>query len=606
MKKITMQRGSIAIILLIAIAVFTVTAVGINEYRSAHEALKEQKAAAQAKDLLARVEIALEAVQGLQKEQDALGATNKIPDLRALYEDSLATKITSSATSFTLTRGTSAGTALASSTYPFIIDEGTSNEEFVLADCTGTTCTNVTRGLSLTTGTTTVAALQKAHGRGASVKITDGPILLILNRILQGVDTFPNLLSYQSGTGCSVSSPNGAICDKLFITTQVNQGAATSTETLGGIVELATKLEQASSTDLGANQPLVLQAKYATSSPSGTAAGLFALILNNAGKIAQAALDLTASFTWSGLHTFTGGLTVSNSNTTLATTTVLGVTVHPTFGGTGADGALSISSATTTIDLGSAAYVEKNYSSISITGTAALAFSNPASGGTIVVIKSQGDVTLTSATSTMIYLGGVGGVAGTGGSGSATCSSRAGGGGASASTSGGSGSDGAGNGVSGTNGTGYGINQFGGTAQTGGVGGTTANGTGGITPGFNSLFAGLYKMYVLPGSGGGGASGCTGDDGGPGGRGAGALYMEVGGSLNRTGTIYAAGADAQTGTNAGGGGGGAGSVVIIYNSLVANSGTITVTGGAGSTDSNHGTGGNGGAGYSIVTKNTNF
>ena len=64
-----------------------------------------------------------------------LGASFQTPEVRALFETTLASAISSSATSFTLTSATDIdGTALASSTYAFIIDEGTSVEEFVLAD----------------------------------------------------------------------------------------------------------------------------------------------------------------------------------------------------------------------------------------------------------------------------------------------------------------------------------------------------------------------------------------------------------------------------------------------------------------------------------------
>src|SRR4029077_12940877 len=89
------------------------------------------------------------------------------------------------------------------------------------------------------------------------------------------------------------------------------------------------------------------------------------------------------------------------------------------FGGTGTDGALAATSGVTTIDLGNAAYFVKNYLSISITGTASLAFINPGANGTIVVLKSQGAVTLTSLTAPMIdcsSLGSAGGTTGVAGS----------------------------------------------------------------------------------------------------------------------------------------------------------------------------------------------
>ena len=72
------------------------------------------------------------------------------------------------------------------------------------------------------------------------------------------------------------------------------------------------------------------------------------------------------------------------------------------FGGDGSDGELVIASGTTTLDINSVAFYERNYTRISITGTGKLAFSNPNANGTIVVLRSTGDVTLTSSDSAVI------------------------------------------------------------------------------------------------------------------------------------------------------------------------------------------------------------
>ncbi len=96
------------------------------------------------------------------------------------------------------------------------------------------------------------------------------------------------------------------IVNKALLDNTTNQGAATSTELNGGIVELATQIEQASTTDDGTgNKPLALYAKYSTSTPDGTSqAGLFTVISKNNGKLHQLWLDLTEAFTWSGAHIF--------------------------------------------------------------------------------------------------------------------------------------------------------------------------------------------------------------------------------------------------------------------------------------------------------------
>lgn len=241
------------------------------------------------------------------------------------------------------------------------------------------------------------------------------------------------------------------------------------------------------------------------------------------------------------------------------------------FGGTGADGALSISSGTTTLDLGNAKVFIKNYTSISITGTGKLAFSNPNTNGTIIVLKSQGNITITSG-ATCIDASSMGGAPG-------------------AATTG--------------------TNQ----ARTNGSNGRTtlneqsATNSGATTgTGFNSLFdfQSSIEGKVIPlfcgAGGGGGGTGGSGGNGGVGGRGGGTLYMECGGAWNFTvaSGISVAGAAASngTGTDGGGGGGGAaGSFVALYTSLTANSGTVVTTAGAAGTGTGSGIGAGGGANY---------
>lgn len=194
----------------------------------------------------------------LAPRHDSLGASQEIPTTIAFFETTLASAITSSATSFTLTSATDAdGTSLASSTYAFVIDEGSSNEEIVLADCTGTTCTNAERGISVRTGNTEVTALKKAHRRGASVKITDAPLLPLVARILRG-----------EGTVEFTPSDGGHLTTKDYVDSLAfGTSTVAASEIDDGFVELATQAEMAAGTNLGGSgSSLVLQSRYATSS----------------------------------------------------------------------------------------------------------------------------------------------------------------------------------------------------------------------------------------------------------------------------------------------------------------------------------------------------
>lgn len=254
------------------------------------------------------------------KEQINLGASTQSSEVRALFTTTLATKITSSATSMTLSSATDKdGTTLASSTYGFIIDEGTSKEELVLADCTGTTCTNMTRGLSVRTGTTTVAALQFEHGRGAEVKITDAPSLIYAANVFRGKQNLDYKLRYDTAQ----TFTNGTdLISKDYADSLSFGGVPAASELASGFVELSTGAETASSTSLGGTGArLVIPASLATSTYNSATAGLKVVVTQNNGKIDGNFIDSSSLPTTAGNNTFTG---VNTFSTTTATSTIIG------------------------------------------------------------------------------------------------------------------------------------------------------------------------------------------------------------------------------------------------------------------------------------------
>lgn len=206
------------------------------------------------------------------------------------------------------------------------------------------------------------------------------------------------------------------------------------------------------------------------------------------------------------------------------------------FGGTGADGPLVISSGTTTLDIGGAAYFVRNYTSIEISGTGQLNFVNPNDNGTIIILRSQGDVELSSS-SPSIDASGMGGQ---------------------------------------PTGTRVGRNNLGDAAAAGGVDWY-------LVPVLASR-----QVRVTTGSAGAPASTYTAwqtvSEDTLGGAGGGALWMEVGGALDFSGSVAADGLDgmdAATGCAGGAGGGSGGQVVILYNELTSDAGVLTNAGGAG-------------------------
>jgi len=241
------------------------------------------------------------------------------------------------------------------------------------------------------------------------------------------------------------------------------------------------------------------------------------------------------------------------------------------FGGTGADGALTITSGTTIVDCANAKIKILNYTTLSITGTGKLAFSNPHASGTIVVIRCTGNATLTSSSVPMIDASNMGAAGG--------------------------GLD-----IDGTNGisesnirTNFGVK---GSTQTGGAVGsllTTPIGDSTTLP--TQLYSKYPKQFIGAGGGGGQKTvyntqpdSYTGNNNG--GNGGGCLIIEIAGAINFTTTngISVAGSKGGTvltatgGSNfafGGGGGGGGGSCFIFYNTLTAFSGTVNVAGGVG-------------------------
>ena len=168
--------------------------------------------------------------------------------LSALFETSLASAMSAAATTFTVVSGTDRDGNALSGLYGFILDEGTADEEFVIGTISSTTVTVSYRGIDADAPNTEVSANKKAHRRGASVKITDYPLLGILRNILNGDETLPNKLQYASHPSIS---GNQDIPDKQYVDSLANTGAADATTTVQGLVEEATQAEVEAGTATG-------------------------------------------------------------------------------------------------------------------------------------------------------------------------------------------------------------------------------------------------------------------------------------------------------------------------------------------------------------------
>lgn len=473
--------------------------------------------------------------------------------------------------------------------YGLTIDNGSSVKEFIVCTNTAGALTNV---FSVSRQGVLSAGFARAHRRGASVIISDWRALKAIQNLLDGTDGFDSAtkIGYDADPGLT-----GADLTKFATVKYVNDtataGAPDASTTTKGITKLSTA-------PVSPTNPIAVGDNDTRVPTQG----------ENDALVGTAGTPSSTNKYVTNDDTSGTGLVVRSS---LLTSTVANVVK---FGGDGSDGALAISSGTTTINLGGVAVVVKNYTSIAITGTGVLAFSNPHASGTVVILRSQGVVTLTSSATPMLDGTGIGATTTTNATNILDALTH---------------------------------NGAVGTVPTGGAAGVAYNPTYLYTETAEKIVSFNHRL-LTPGSGGGAGSTTAAATGTPGqgGRGGGAILVECGGALNFTtaggisvggsnGGNGSAGSGAQGGgggggaaiisnlgtagststgapgnLGAGGGGGGAGGMfVLLYNSVTANTGTVTVTGGTGGNGgdtNNSNIGGNGATGYSLVAKNTMF
>lgn len=526
------------------------------------------------------------------------------PTIVADFETQLSVAIAVGDVSFTLNSNLDDdGIALPSGLYYFTLDNGTGIKEYL----TGTLAGSAVSGVKSVSrqGVETSGAV-RAHRVGASVIITD-------------------FATY-----------------KKYIDNATLSGAVDASTSAKGIVQLASQAQILARTASGSVGPLVvtpdkipstLVSDYVADTGSANAYAIAptpAIVGYVTGQVftfkATNASSTVSTLNVSGLGVKTikkidgtnvgpGDIragqivTVEYDGTNFQI--VSGVTVQK-FGGSGVDGALAISSGTTTIDLGGVPLFIKNYTSISITGTAKLAFTNHHANGTIIIIKSQGNVTLSSATS--IDVSGMGALG-------ATVAEAAGNDGLTNFPSlythkGNGGTNGAGAAVAGAtllalNGftSGFYKTPFIGVGAGGGSGSTS-------TVSGNTISGGSGAGSIINAGTNGGTTTGTGTGSGltpvsAGGDGGGGLVIECAGTYTNTSSIITAaglnGATSVTTNISSGGGGAGGCIVVLYNVLGSDTGTYTVAGGTGGTGgTNKAAGGNGGLGFSFIGKNTEF
>lgn len=262
-----------------------------------------------------------------QPSKPELGAS--IPKVVALFETSLASKINKTDASMTLVSGTDKAGNVLSGYIGFVIDEGTSSEEFVACTAATTALTGCIRGIDTVTGNTTSSALAFEHRRGASVKITTFPVLGVITRMLNGQETIPNGLMYATSTAGFVSS-SAQLAHKAYVDAIAIAGAPDASTATKGISEIASCAELAAGTAAGdTSAPLVSRSTCFNQTSTATTVP----VAKTSGKLSQGWLNLAEAWTF-------------NATTTLASSTVFSGLSSGVIVGQGSSAATSVAPGT--------------------------------------------------------------------------------------------------------------------------------------------------------------------------------------------------------------------------------------------------------------------
>lgn len=204
------------------------------------------------------------------------------------------------------------------------LDPQSTNTEFIsftgiVQNSDGTaTISGITRGLSDFYPFTASSTMQRSHSGQSIFIISDSPQLFEeygARRTDQNISGVWNFLSLP--TSSVVCTNQFQFCNKAYIDAGLAAGAPAAGYVIPGIGIVSTGLQMASSTASttynAVAYPNFLSAENSTSTSNGVISALHAIITDNAGKIAQSFLDLTAAFTWSGANVFSNTVSIAAS-----------------------------------------------------------------------------------------------------------------------------------------------------------------------------------------------------------------------------------------------------------------------------------------------------
>lgn len=218
------------------------------------------------------------------------------------------------------------------------LEPNTSKKEFISftgvtqsGSDTTATLTGVTRGLKFNAPYDQDTTLRQSHF-GSSILIISNPPQLY-NRLTakDNEETITAIWTFASTTMPQLDSYLAATTTTQFVTKKYVDdtaiaGAPDATDSVKGIVEIATNDEITNATSFGSTGARLAVAADTLGVLASTTPSADRLVKSlGTGKVDQGWLDLTAPFSWSGLNSF-------SATTTQATTTVTGLATNNTLG----------------------------------------------------------------------------------------------------------------------------------------------------------------------------------------------------------------------------------------------------------------------------------
>ncbi len=209
----------------------------------------------------------------------------------------------------------------------FTVEPGANKEELIMCtSLSSTTWGSCTRGLAFFgTSTTAVSANRKTHSAGSVVVMSN--VHYVYDELVDkdSDETIAGVKTYTSSPIVPSPTTGSQAANKSYVDNGLQQGGATSTESVVGIVQLGTQAEMAAGT-FDANSPQVISTKYASSTRD--VATTTVIVTDENGYLKQEKLNLTEDFAFSTTTQATSTITRANiTNLQVGSTTI---TEYPT------------------------------------------------------------------------------------------------------------------------------------------------------------------------------------------------------------------------------------------------------------------------------------